>query len=102
VVSPMPPSSAPASDSAPRQSPVRTALAGIIGNVLEWFDFGVYGFFASEISSQFFPGDSPVAQRIKGFLVFAIGFIGRPIGASCSDGSATGSAAARCSRCRSW
>jgi MHS family proline/betaine transporter-like MFS transporter len=65
---------------APRQSAIRTALAGIIGNVLEWFDFGVYGFFASEIGGQFFPGDSPVAQRLKAFLVFAIGFIGRPVG----------------------
>lgn len=73
-------STAPQSDPAPRQSPVRTALAGIIGNVLEWFDFGVYGFFAAEISGQFFPNDNPVAQRLKGFLVFAIGFIGRPIG----------------------
>jgi MHS family proline/betaine transporter-like MFS transporter len=65
---------------APRQSAVRTALAGIIGNVLEWFDFGVYGFFASEIGRQFFPDDSPVAQRLKAFLIFAVGFIGRPVG----------------------
>ena len=32
-----------------RQSQARTALAGLIGNVLEWFDFAVYGYFASEI-----------------------------------------------------
>lgn len=63
-----------------RQSPVRTALAGLIGNVLEWYDFGVYGAFASEIGAQFFPNDSPVAQKLKAFAVFAIGFIARPIG----------------------
>lgn len=73
------PSPTPSSE-APRQSSARTALAGIIGNVLEWFDYGVYGFFTSEISSQFFPNDDPLAQRLKGFLVFAIGFLGRPIG----------------------
>ena len=33
----------------PRQSALRTALAGLIGNVLEWFDFAVYGYFASDI-----------------------------------------------------
>jgi MHS family proline/betaine transporter-like MFS transporter len=66
--------------SAPRQSPVRTALAGIIGNVLEWFDFGVYGFFASAIGKAFFPDSSPSAQRLKAFGVFAAGFVGRPIG----------------------
>jgi MHS family proline/betaine transporter-like MFS transporter len=55
-------------------------FAGLIGNVLEWFDFGVYGFFASEIGKQFFPDSDPTAQKLKAFLVFAIGFIGRPIG----------------------
>ena len=39
----------------PAQSPLRTALAGLIGNVLEWFDFAVYGYFASNIGHQFFP-----------------------------------------------
>jgi MFS transporter, MHS family, proline/betaine transporter len=69
-----------AAASAPRQSPARTAAAGIIGNILEWYDFGVYGFFASEIGSQFFPDSSPGAQRLKAFAIFAVGFIGRPIG----------------------
>lgn len=55
-------------------------MAGVIGNILEWFDFGVYGFFASEIGSQFFPDSSPTAQRLKAFAVFAVGFLGRPIG----------------------
>jgi MFS transporter, MHS family, proline/betaine transporter len=65
---------------APRQSAARTAAAGVIGNILEWYDFGVYGFFASEIGSQFFPDSSPGAQRLKAFAIFAVGFIGRPIG----------------------
>ena len=63
-----------------RQSTARTALAGIIGNVLEWFDFGVFGFFASEIGQNFFPDSSPSLQRLKSFLVFALGFGFRPIG----------------------
>ena len=37
---------------AQRQSAVRTALAGLIGNVLEWFDFMVYGFFAVTIAGR--------------------------------------------------
>jgi MFS transporter, MHS family, proline/betaine transporter len=68
------------SSPAPRQSAARTALAGVIGNVLEWFDFGVYGFFAAEIGTQFFSDSDPTAQRLKTFAVFAIGFFGRPIG----------------------
>lgn len=65
---------------APAQSPVRTALAGLIGNVLEWFDFAVFGYFAKDIGKLFFPGDDPVAQTLAAYLVFAIGFIARPIG----------------------
>jgi MFS transporter, MHS family, proline/betaine transporter len=66
--------------SAARQSPTRTALAGLIGNVLEWFDFAVYGYFASDIGRQFFPQSSPEAQRLLAFAVFAVGFFARPAG----------------------
>jgi MHS family proline/betaine transporter-like MFS transporter len=52
----------------------------LIGNVLEWFDFAVFGFFSSEIGKQFFPGSSPAAQQLKAFAVFAVGFGARPIG----------------------
>jgi len=65
---------------APHQSPIRTALAGLIGNVLEWFDFAVYGYFASDIGRQFFPQSSARAQQLLAFAVFAIGFFARPIG----------------------
>jgi len=65
---------------AQRQSAVRTALAGLIGNVLEWFDFAVYGYFASNIGEQFFPRSSHTAQRMLAFAVFALGFVARPLG----------------------
>jgi MHS family proline/betaine transporter-like MFS transporter len=64
----------------PPQSALRTALAGLIGNVLEWFDFAVYGYFASDIGRQFFPQSSPVAQQLLAFAVFALGFVARPVG----------------------
>lgn len=64
----------------PKQSPLRTALAGLIGNVLEWFDFAVYGYFASDIGQQFFPSSSHAAQQLLAFGVFALGFGARPIG----------------------
>src|SRR5262249_39099444 len=61
-------------------SALRTALAGLIGNVLEWFDFAVYGYFAGDIGRQFFPQSSPGAQQLLAFAVFALGFFARPIG----------------------
>lgn len=58
----------------------KTVLAGLAGNVLEWYDFGVYGFFAAAIGSQFFPAHDPAVSLIASFGVFAIGFLARPLG----------------------
>jgi len=63
-----------------RPSALRTALAGLIGNVLEWFDFAVYGYFAGDIGRQFFPQSSPAAQQLLAFAIFALGFFARPLG----------------------
>ena len=63
-----------------KQSALRTALAGLIGNVLEWFDFAVYGYFASNIGHQFFPKSDPAVQTFLTFGTFALGFFARPIG----------------------
>jgi MHS family proline/betaine transporter-like MFS transporter len=61
--------------------PVRTLTAGAIGNALEWYDFGLFGFFAPVISSQFFPSNDPRAALVNTFGVFAAGFLMRPLGA---------------------
>lgn len=49
------------------RSALRTALAGLIGNVLEWFDFAVYSYFASDIGSQFFPHEESSGPEIGEF-----------------------------------
>lgn len=61
------------------QSP-RIMAAGAIGNVLEWYDFAVYGYFATAIGHAFFPEEDPVAQVLSAFGIFAVGFLMRPIG----------------------
>lgn len=68
------------SEPAPRQSAVRTALAGLIGNVLEWFDFAVYGYFASDIGKLFFPANDPTASTLLAYAVLLLGFVARPAG----------------------
>lgn len=65
---------------APRQSAARTALAGLIGNVLEWFDFAVYGYFVVTIGKHFFPATDPTASTLFAYGSLLIGFLGRPIG----------------------
>jgi MHS family proline/betaine transporter-like MFS transporter len=62
------------------QSPVRTALAGLIGNVLEWFDFAVYGYLNTQIGDTFFTGYNADQRQQFAFAVFWLGFLARPIG----------------------
>ena len=60
----------------------RTAiLAEVIGNVLEWYDFAVYGYFVPVISRLFFPNQTPLVSLLLTFSVFGVGFVMRPVGA---------------------
>jgi MHS family proline/betaine transporter-like MFS transporter len=59
----------------------KAITAGVIGNVLEWYDFGVYGYLASTISQLFFPSGDPVVSMLQTFAVFGVGFLMRPVGA---------------------
>src|SRR4030095_8373871 len=43
----------------------RAVVAGTIGNVLEWYDFGVYGYLATTMSQLFFPGDDKTLSLLK-------------------------------------
>src|SRR5262245_8658850 len=58
----------------------RMIAAGMIGNVLEWYDFAIYGYFATAIGRHFFPHEDAVAQLLSAFGVFALGYLMRPIG----------------------
>lgn len=59
----------------------RAVAAAAIGNALEWYDFTVYAFFASYIAHNFFRDNDPTMALISTFMVFAAGFIARPLGA---------------------
>ncbi|MBH0203654.1 MAG: MFS transporter [Nitrospira sp.] len=59
----------------------KTVLAGAIGNVLEWYDFALFGYFAPVLSRLFFPASDPSLSLIATFGVFAVGFLARPLGA---------------------
>jgi|tagenome__1003787_1003787.scaffolds.fasta_scaffold20832366_2 MHS family proline/betaine transporter-like MFS transporter len=70
-----------ASVEVPASSKSRRAVsAAVIGNVLEWYDFGVYGFVAAIIGKNFFPGTDETTELLKAFLTFGLGFVARPIG----------------------
>lgn len=57
-------------------------MAGFVGNVVEWYDFALYGYMASFISTLFFPGEDRLASLLATYGVFAAGFIMRPLGSA--------------------
>ncbi len=54
--------------------------AAAIGNLLEWYDFGVYAYLASLIATKFFPGSDPTASLLAAFAAYGVGFLARPLG----------------------
>ena len=63
-----------------KTSLARAVFSGSLGNMLEWFDYGLYGYFAAIISADFFVADDPIVGLLLSFLVFGTGFLVRPIG----------------------
>jgi MHS family alpha-ketoglutarate permease-like MFS transporter len=59
---------------------VTAIFIGSVGNLVEWYDFYTYAAFALYFASSFFPGNDPVVQQLNATLLFALGFIVRPIG----------------------
>jgi len=58
----------------------RGIVAGIVGNMLEWYDFALFGFFARQIGAHFFPAHDPTSSTLAAFGTFAAGFVMRPVG----------------------
>jgi MHS family proline/betaine transporter-like MFS transporter len=58
----------------------RGIIAGVVGNMLEWYDFALFGFFAAQIGAHFFPATNPTASLLAAYGTFAAGFVMRPVG----------------------
>jgi MHS family proline/betaine transporter-like MFS transporter len=56
-------------------------LSVVVGSMLEWYDFAVYGFLASVIAKVLFPADDPTASLLLSVGAFGVGFLTRPLGA---------------------
>ena len=59
----------------------RLIVAATIGNVFEWFDFVVYGFFAVTLAEVFFPTGNPTVSLLITFSAFGLAYLVRPLGA---------------------
>ena len=58
--------------------PIITACS--IGNFLEWYDYALYGYLTSILARMFFPQDENLSALLNVAVLFAIGFLMRPLG----------------------
>lgn len=59
----------------------RVAVASMLGTILEWYDFFLYGFAAALVFGKlFFPTYSALAGTLASFGTLAVGFVARPLG----------------------
>src|SRR5712692_7666695 len=59
----------------------RVVTAAAVGNVIEWYDFYIFGSLASVLAIKFFEKSHPVAAFLSTVALFTIGFLIRPLGA---------------------
>ena len=59
---------------------LRSIFIGSVGNLVEWYDFYAYSAFSLYFAPAFFPEGDELAQQLSAALIFAFGFIVRPIG----------------------
>lgn len=59
----------------------RAVTAACFGNFIEYYDFVVYGYFATVIAQLFFPSSDPTASLLLTFAAFAVSYAARPLGA---------------------
>src|SRR5205085_12470634 len=59
---------------------IKAIFIGSIGNLVEWYDFYAYAAFALYFAGAFFPNSDPVVQQLNAAVLFAAGFIVRPVG----------------------
>jgi len=70
-------------------------IAASVGNVIEWYDFYIFGSLAAILSVKFFEQSHPVAALLSTIALFTAGFLIRPLGAFLFGSSAASSIAMR-------
>jgi hypothetical protein len=59
-------------------SQAKSLCAAMLGIMIEWYDYGLFGYLAPVIADLFFPAQHKWVSLLQAFTVFAIGFMLRP------------------------
>ncbi|HYL35062.1 MAG TPA: MFS transporter [Bryobacteraceae bacterium] len=73
----------PVSEVQHRRQLRRAVLASTIGTAIEWYDFFLYSTVTGLVFARlYFPHADPLVGTLEAFVVYAVGFLARPIGAA--------------------
>lgn len=63
-----------------KKSLAKTVITSMMGNLFEWYDFALFGYFAPIIGKLFFPSEDRIVELLAAFGAFAAGYVSRPLG----------------------
>src|ERR1700688_999056 len=73
----------PDSDRTNKGMLLRAVIASTVGTSIEWYDFFLYSTVTGLVFAKaFFPNSDPLVGTLQAFLIYAVGFIARPVGAA--------------------
>jgi MFS family permease len=73
----------PLSDEDYRRHLRRAVVASTIGTTIEWYDFFLYSIVTGLVFAKlYFPQSDPLVGTLQAFLIYAVGFLARPVGAA--------------------
>src|SRR3954471_20226622 len=73
----------PLSEAEHRTQLTRAVIASTIGTTIEWYDFFLYSTVTGLVFAKlFFPQSDPLVGTLQAFLIYAVGFVARPVGAA--------------------
>src|SRR5438034_4249343 len=61
----------------------RAVVASTVGTAIEWYDFFLYSTVTGLVFAKlYFPNSDPLVGTLQAFLIYAVGFVARPVGAA--------------------
>lgn len=63
-----------------RKNLIKSIASSSVGNILEWYEYALYAYFSTVISTLFFPSDNRFVSMMLTFSTFAVGLAARPFG----------------------
>jgi hypothetical protein len=77
----------------------RGIAAGVVGNMLEWYDFALFGFFAPQIGAHFFPAHDPTSSVLTARSAARIAPTQPCDGCQAASSAPSGESPPSCCRC---